>query len=339
MSELHFDNEGEPAQQHPQCSEVRWRRFRNPGMRGAPEVVHEKGTGSPLYTTPDITYLEFRERVEQAPGRYRGDQVDATRRLIPGASPFYVTITEAPRNASSAGSVGEVGELIRELVRANIRQTEVIAERFGGMMESAAQMMRQASDILRAADGANLPRREPAPGEVDDDQEEEDGEWEGTTNAELIKSITDQAFPLIELWLMGRATKPATQESAVPPPSAAVAPATPEPTPARPETATPEPGSPGVGADGASSTEPAAPKADVRNQKAATPTPEQAKHLLAILNALQPNERKVARAVVQRMNDEQRAHWLAELSALSVEKSVELVRSMIPARAQKGEST
>ena len=104
MSELHFDNEGEPAQQHPQCSEVRWRRFRNPGMRGAPEVVHEKD-GSPLYTMTDITYLEFRARVEGAPGRYRGDQVDAGRRLIPGATPFYVTINEAPRNAGGASLI------------------------------------------------------------------------------------------------------------------------------------------------------------------------------------------------------------------------------------------
>ena len=56
---------------------------------------------------------------------------------------------------------------------------------------------------------------------------------------------------------------------------------------------------------------------------------------MAILNALQPNERTIARAVVHRMNAEQRAEWLGRLSALTVDQAVELVRSMIPDRAKK----
>jgi hypothetical protein len=51
---------------------------------------------------------------------------------------------------------------------------------------------------------------------------------------------------------------------------------------------------------------------------------------MAILQALEPDERKVARAVVQRMTGDQRAHWLDELSVLTVEQAVELVRSMMP---------
>ncbi|KAB2882578.1 MAG: hypothetical protein F9K40_23405 [Kofleriaceae bacterium] len=65
------------------------------------------------------------------------------------------------------------------------------------------------------------------------------------------------------------------------------------------------------------------------------PTPEQAAHLMAILHALNPDERAVAKAVVKRMSNEQRAHWLAELSPLTVDQAVELVRSMIPARTKK----
>lgn len=138
MSELHFDAEGEPARRAlGQQEKIRWRRFRNPGMRGAPEVVHEKD-GSPLYTTTDITYVEFRARVDGAPGRYRGDQVDATRRVIPNATPFYVTINETPRNGNAAG-VADDRDLIREVVRANVEMTGMMSDHFGGGGGSAAE--------------------------------------------------------------------------------------------------------------------------------------------------------------------------------------------------------
>ena len=236
MSELHFDNDGEPAEQHPQCAELRWRRFRNPGMRGAPEVVHEQD-GSQLYTTADITYLEFSTRVKGMAGRYRGDQVDGARRLIPGAPPFYVTITEAPRNAS-AGSTTD--DLLRHVISANVRQTEVIAERFAGMMEQAAEMLRQTSEVMRVFTGANLLQRQ-APPEVeeadddDDEQDEDDEEQTGDTAAVVkeIKGITDQAFSLIETWLLQRVARPEASTPSTPSPA-------PEPSP-RPPVAPPPP--------------------------------------------------------------------------------------------------
>jgi hypothetical protein len=73
----------------------------------------------------------------------------------------------------------------------------------------------------------------------------------------------------------------------------------------------------------------------VRNAASPVPTPAQAQHLMAILNALKPAERTVARAVVHRLSAEQRAHWLTELSALTVDQAVEQVRSMIPTRTEK----
>jgi len=39
MSELAFDKDGEPIEQHEECEVWRVRRFRNPGMRGTCETV------------------------------------------------------------------------------------------------------------------------------------------------------------------------------------------------------------------------------------------------------------------------------------------------------------
>ena len=61
------------------------------------------------------------------------------------------------------------------------------------------------------------------------------------------------------------------------------------------------------------------------------PTPQQWAQLLAIRASLSPREAAIAQTVVVRMTPEMRAQWLAELSALSVEQAVEVVRSMIPA--------
>jgi len=353
MSELHFDNDGEPAQQHPQCVEVRWRRFRNPGMRGAPEVVHEKD-GSQLYTSADITYLEFSTRVNGVPGRYRGDQVDAARRLVPGATPFYVTITEAPRNATTGSPTDD---LLRHVISANVRQTEVIAERFAGMMEQAAEMLRQTSEVLRVFTGANLLQRQ-APPEPDDDEDDEDDEYdeedEEPTNAAAavlkeIKPIADQAFSLFETWLLQRAAKPAAPPpSSLPdapptpaePPPPAVSPPPAEPPPPAPAPSTPPAAPPPVEPvpPPPAPVAPApAPAADTRNAATVMPTPEQAQHLLAIQAALDPRERTIARTVIKRMTDEQRVDWLRELSALTVDQAVALVRSMIPAPAPRGD--
>jgi hypothetical protein len=143
------------------------------------------------------------------------------------------------------------------------------------------------------------------------------------------------------MWLMGRAAKPAATEAAPPTTAApAAAPSEAAPAKAQPEATSAEPSGAAATSKVASSTASVTPaETEARNQAAATPTPEQAKHLLAILNGLQPDERKVARAVVQKMTADQRAHWLGELSLLTVENAVALVRSMIPTQAKKGEPT
>jgi len=56
---------------------------------------------------------------------------------------------------------------------------------------------------------------------------------------------------------------------------------------------------------------------------------------MAIQARMSPREAAIAKTVALRMTPEMRAQWLAELSMLSVDQAVELVRSMIPAPGSK----
>jgi hypothetical protein len=72
MSELAYDLNGEPITLPASAQWWKVRRFRNPGMRGAPEMVIDRD-GAPLVLPVDTSFVEFRELVDAAPGRYRLD--------------------------------------------------------------------------------------------------------------------------------------------------------------------------------------------------------------------------------------------------------------------------
>ncbi len=341
MSELAFDTSGEPITFPADAEELRVRRFRSPGMRGACEVVHD-GEGAPLYVPVDTGYVEFRGLVEGVPGRYRLDPVDAGRRVIANSLPAYVTITENPRNQASSGSDCDRDSIIRDLARVNADIVKTIADRFGSVMQAAA-------DLLRAADGAGLPRREPQPAPVvelvdldDEDEDDEDPEDENGGSPD-VGALIAQLLPTLQMWL---ATKVAGKAARAVPATASAAAPTPVPEPATVVTADGEVGEMS-GPDSARPPDPSPPRSDgasvrsgrgetvpepaaVRN--AALPTPVQAAHLLAIHARLSPDEKRVSQLVVRRMTPQIRADWLAEVSGLTVDQAVELVRSMIPTR-------
>lgn len=338
MSELAFDGNGEPISFPAEAEELRVRRFRNPGMRGACEVVHDRA-GSPLYVPIDATYVEFRAMVDGAPGRYRLDPVDSGRRVIGGSAPAYVTLSEGPRN-SSGGGIDDRDVVIRELVRANADMTKTIADRFANVMEAAA-------GLLRAADGAGLPRREPAAPptvvEVEDDDDDEEEEEEAQPD---VAALIAQILPTIQMWL---ATKAAEKPAASPPAAAPVSAPASVPAPALAATPVPAVGENGAAAGAgvapmSSAPTPVSAPAEtpsvagdgVRNAMVA-PSPAQTAHLFGIYARLTPEEQRVAQLAVTRMSAEVRSEWLAELTAVSVERGVELVRSMIPTgRGRKG---
>ena len=347
MSELAFDANGDPITFPAEAEELRVRRFRNPGMRGACEVVHDRD-GSPLYVAVDAGYVEFRKVVDGVPGRYRLDPVDASRRVIANSTPAYITITEAARSAATTTASDERDSVIRELARANADMTKTIADRFASVMQAAA-------DLLRAADGAGLPKREPAaPAPVDDrDEEDEDLDDDEEDAAPDVASLVAQILPTIQMWLATRAAPsavpPAAASASAPLPAPAPAPAAAPvmasgeaaaaagvvaPAGAAGSTVQVEPATVASTQTAAAGAEAVAPTAvagaaEARNA-GATPSPAQTAHLLAIHGELSPEEKRVAQLVVTRMQPELRAQWIAELSGMTVKQAVELVRSMIP---------
>jgi hypothetical protein len=369
MSELAFDGNGEPITFPAAAEELRVRRFRNPGMRGACEVVHDRD-GAPLYVPVDTSYVEFRALVDGVSGRYRLDPVDAGRQVMANTAPAYVTITEPARNMLGPATADDRDSVIRELARANAEMTTTIADRFASVMQAAA-------DLLRAADGAGLPRREPVAqaqaedAAENDDDDGDDGDEHGDDSDDVspnIASLVAQLLPMIQMWLATKAAdKPAAASPAAASPSAAG--------PARPLDPAAATGMTGVtdaaagrerepsqrGSEGDAFTGvPEAPPSmqtpeavagsstsgpetfgkrpgDARNASPAW-SPGQMNHLLAIHAALLPEEKRIAQLVVARMTPEVRAQWLGELSVLTVEQAVALVRSMIPRAQPRKES-
>lgn len=362
LSELAFDGNGDPITFPAQTEELRVRRFRNPGMRGACEVVHDQD-GAPLYVPVDTSYLDFRASVGGVAGRYRLDAADANRRVIDDGVPAYVTITEPPRYAA-AGPVDDRDSVIRELVRANTDMVRTIADRFSNVMQAAA-------DLLRAADGAGMPRREAAPvpppplnpaDSEQDEEEDEDEEDDDEADSPDITSLINQLLPTIQMWLAAKASEKAAAKVPVAAP-VPVSPAAPAPAHvAATETTTSMAGAAaGLGsthADAAPATSSGtdlgasvhvSPRTDasVHGGSAATqasgpagaarnvgsgPSHSQTAHLLAIYAALSREEKRIVQVVIQRMGPETRGEWLAELSAMSVGDAVALVRSLIPPR-------
>jgi hypothetical protein len=350
MSELHFDADGEPTEVPADAEELRVRRFRKPGERGACEVVHG-ADGAPLYVSVDATYLEFRKLVDNVPGRYRLDPVDAGHRPCAHAVPCYVTI-EATRNAAGAGD--ERDSLVRELLRANVEMMRANVEITKNVTDRLSTVMTATAEILRAADGAGLPRREPLPpapagndqDDADDDEDEDDDE-SGNPLADTVAQFLQQAMPLLETYLADRmAARRKAESAAASSPAAAPAPApqaaapvpsaapTNPPGPAATDSST-TPASPSPQASGAATTAPnnapAAAGHEVRNAAPdSTPAPEQLQHLIAVKAKLTPQEQRVVMAAIPRMEPAARAHWLGELCALPVDQAAELMRSMMP---------
>jgi hypothetical protein len=179
MSELAFDREGNPFRFSRRTKKLRPRRWKNPGQRGTCAAVLD-ADGEQVFIDADAEYVEFRSTVGNAPGFYRLDQCDEDGTPIEEAPPAYVEI-ESTRNAAPVGGVDPRDAIIRDLAQINADITRTMVERFSNVMQATA-------DVLRAADGAGLPRREPPPPpsqrpapdeeEDDDDQDEDDDESE-----------------------------------------------------------------------------------------------------------------------------------------------------------------
>ncbi len=368
MSELHYDADGEPAKVPADAEELRVRRFRKPGERGACEVVHG-ADGAPLYVPVDTTYLEFRKVVDGVPGRYRLDPVDAGRRVVSSATPLYVTID--PQRNATAGNGDDRDSIVRELIRANTELVKANIEMTKQVTERLSYIMGGTGDMVRAASGAGLPDRTPPPlpstpdadGEGDEEGDQGDDEADAEPSHPLvsvIEMLAEKFQPEIEAWLASRyAGKKDTQPgpTVVPPPAAVPAAATASVSapsvpaaasnaasaaapvaPPAPSVAPPEP-SPTVAAPGAAvvASPPTAPAStasppasfDLRNAMALL-TPAQTRHLVLIKSRLTEIERAVLMATLPRLTPTDLLPLVQELCALPVDDATALLRSRMP---------
>lgn len=311
MSELAYNLEGDAIELPAAAQWWRVRRFRNPGQRGAPEVVLDR-EGAPVVLPIDASFVEFREAVGALPGRYRLDPLDDRRRVVPEVPAAYLTLNEVIRNGAGGGE-GESGELsmMREMMRWNTELSRMqldmakgIADRFSGMMQAAAE-------LIRAADGAGIVSRQPTPTPAvaesgsatdEDDDDENDAEGDKPTFAGLVAQI----LPMIQMWMEVRQAKAAATsghgEAAV------------EKESGKDDAKT---------GDGGAAVEKAAPR------NVAAPGPAQMAHVMAVYQKLTPKERAVAQATAAKLSEAERAEMLAELSKLSVDEAAVQVRALL----------
>jgi hypothetical protein len=292
MSELAYDTEGDRFEVPAHVTGWRVRRFRNVGARGAPEVVFGDD-GRPLVVPVDANVDEFRAAVGGVPGRYRLDPLEASGKTADKVPVAYLQFSDPARpTAGSAVAAPTSDSMLAEIVRANAEMVKVIAERFSGVMDAAAS-------LLRAADGAGLPARTPAALrnagiELEGDEDDEDDE-DNDDREPGIGDFLTQVMPLVQMVLAKQSSKHAPARNTQATQSAPTSP--PEPT--------------------------KAPKHD------GPITPAMLAHFQAVQAQLTPEEAEFARAVAAELSPAEIQQWMTELSAMSVDDAVATIRKHI----------
>ena len=157
MSELAFNLNGDPFDVPPNA--VGWR-VRKMKSKGAPEVAYGRN-GQPLVLPLEADVDDLRAEVG-TPGRYRLDPIDDNSKPIANASAGYVYVHDlapsAPVAAASSTPLAPLpspsDNIVVEAMRMNAEIARSVVDRFPQMLEAAAT-------LIRAADGAGLPAREP----------------------------------------------------------------------------------------------------------------------------------------------------------------------------------
>ena len=315
MSELAFNINGEAFDLPATAMGWRVRRMRQ--GRGAPEVVYSKD-GVPLVVPVEAGLEELRQIVG-APGRYRLDAIDDRGKTVADLPASYVVVPARDVDVQTAvqevrGSDGSMASVLGEAMRLNTELAKAVIDRFPEMMTAAAE-------LLRAADGAGLPRREPRDaGDQDDDEDDAPLAAPSSPGFELINNLVAQVIPIVVASLAGKkmnlssvldwrkASEEGKQQK-----QAAAAPAL----------------------DVTTATE--SPTEDASDSDALPPLdPKTMTHFIAIQSALGASEAALARQVAAELTPRELRAWFSELSALSVPDAVAKIRAMLGATSKTG---
>jgi hypothetical protein len=301
MSELAFNANGESFDIPATVTGWRVRRMK---PRGAPELVYGKD-GRPLTVAIDADIDELRDAVGAA-AKYRLDPINDDGKCVENVPAAYVHVVKPQRNAEQGMVLAPSGtsdDTLREAMRMNTELAKSVIDKFPDMMQAAAE-------LLRAADGAGLPRRQPREIEAEDDGDELDAAPAPSPAFEMINTLIAQVIPVV---IAGFAGKKVNLGAALDWRKAADAgkkereqkPALAEPTDADATAATaPAEGLP-----------PIDPKIMI--------------HMVAIQNALKPDEVALVKQIAAELSPAELRAWFDELSKLDVAQAVQKIRVLL----------
>ena len=299
MSELAFNANGEAFDVPANVTAWRVRRMK---PRGAPELVYGPD-GRPLTVPIEATIDDLREAVGTA-GKYRLDPVNDDGKCVESVPPAYIQVMRQPRNAEPAiaNTSAASDDTLREAMRLNTELAKSVIDRFPEMMTAAAE-------LLRAADGAGLPRRERR--DTDDDETDDDDDDAPVAPAspgfEFINNLIAQVVPIV---ISGMSSKKLKLSSVLDWRKASAEGQLQKQAPA-------------LGTTTEVATEPTA-------ETALPPLdPKTMTHFIAIQSALAPDEAVLARQVATELSPAELRAWFDELSALSVPDGVAKIRAML----------
>lgn len=304
MSELAFNANGEAFEVPANVTGWRVRRMK---PRGAPELVYGED-GRPLVVAIEATIDDLRDAVGTA-GKYRLDPVNDDGKCIDAVPPAYVQVTPQARNAETAlaAPASTSDDTLREAMRMNTELARSVIEKFPDMMNAAAE-------LLRAADGAGLPRRQPRelPEQIEDDEEDDVVAAPASSPAfDFLNTLVAQIVPIV---VSGIANKGLPKLDGVLDWRKAAS-AAKQPSPALDS-----------GDDEAPS--------EVPTEAALPPLgPQQMAHFLAIQSALKPEEAALARQLAAELSPTEMRAWLADLGAMAVPDAVAKIRGLLSGKA------
>ncbi len=316
MSELAFNINGEAFEVTEDATGWRVRRMR---AKGSPEVVYGKD-GLPLILPIDAEHDDLRSEVTVS-GRYRLDLVDQNNRAIADVPSGYVQVNLDAPMAATAGPSALMARasdnIVIEAMRTQAAMALAVIERFPQVMDSAAT-------LLRAADGAGLPAREPrglVPEQDDEDEDDDDDDMAKDTRPAFdLQALLSQLAPILMMafgngkkgaGLAGvldwrKAAKSHADEVSVSPPAQIASVAT-------------------VGANAPNASD-AAPPIDGAMMA----------HLMAVQAQLTSDEAAIAREVAKELSPGEQRAWFEELRVLNVPDAAQKIRELVHGLAKTG---
>jgi hypothetical protein len=325
MSELAYNINGEPFEPDEKAAAWRARRMR---PKGPSELMYGPD-GKPAALPIDAELDDLRRLVDQS-GRYRLDQIDESGKAIPDAPSAYIQVNlespvhERPTCSPPVASVAPSEHVAIEAMRLQSAIAQSVVERFPQMMDAAA-------NLLRAADGAGLPARQPTAVDIQEAEVVDMTPPPAVPSGFDLNAIVAQVVSALVTGAMNGDVKVPGLGALLDWRKAAKPTHEPKPTPAPRIERTAE-RRPELMPTGASAAE--APAASALPPL----SPANLAHFAAVQASLSPEERKLAAEVAKNLDPEELRAWFDELSKLSVEDAAAKIRTIVAGLGKAGVS-